>query len=191
MAWNMLDCVEENNIPEPPPQAPTLSMLALVIKDSGQRARSLREGNGPASVDPVLDLVRLLNDVLDLPQEHLRVVAERAQVALAQLARLRLAYRYGGLVGSQVAAYPAEAPSQRLHQAAEMINTLEITPRPDLKVHQNRITDLANGIEIRLGPDDRWYPFTIQQQEWAPAPEHSQDAVAAYQAARVRRSMRR
>jgi hypothetical protein len=46
-------------------------------------------------------------------------------------------------------------------------------------------------VQIRLGPDDRWYPFTSGQDRWWPAPGAAESPGAAYQAALRVKSLRR
>jgi len=51
------------------------------------------------------------------------------------------------------------------------------------------VTDTVRGVQIRYGPDGRWYPFTRSGQRWWPAPGASPRADAAFAAAtRARRA---
>jgi hypothetical protein len=61
----------------------------------------------------------------------------------------------------------------------------------DLDVAPGVIADPGAGVQIRLGPDDRWYPFTSGQGRWWPAPGATESPGAAYQAGLRARSLRR
>ena len=49
----------------------------------------------------------------------------------------------------------------------------------------------GTGVRIRLGPDDRWYPFTFAQDRWWPAPGAAEPPGVAWMAALRARSLRR
>jgi hypothetical protein len=61
----------------------------------------------------------------------------------------------------------------------------------ELLVEAGTITDSGAGVRIRLGPDRRWYPFTLARRQWWPASGANASAGAAYQTAVRARSLRR
>ena len=61
----------------------------------------------------------------------------------------------------------------------------------ELVADQGTISDSGAGVQIRLGPDGRWYPFTSGRDRWWPAPGAAGSPGEAYQAALRARSLRR
>jgi len=77
----------------------------------------------------------------------------------------------------------ADAVREVRRQRALAIGELEVSP--------GTIADPGAGVRIRLGPDDRWYPFTFAQDRWWPAPGAAEPPGAAWKAALRARSLRR
>ncbi|GFH38762.1 hypothetical protein SCWH03_50140 [Streptomyces pacificus] len=70
------------------------------------------------------------------------------------------------------------------------------TARPlRLRAWRNRLTADDEGIQIRLGTDNRWHPYTREDggatAEWWPCAPATADAVAALVAARTAATRRR
>ncbi len=61
----------------------------------------------------------------------------------------------------------------------------------ELEVSPGTIADPGAGVRIRLGPDDRWYPFTFAQDRWWPAAGAAEPPGVAWKAALRARSLRR
>jgi len=150
----------------PPGPVPDLAQLRLLVADAADRAAAMLTDAYPAAEadDPLVDAVRML------------ATSERASHA-AQAARLTgwpeeelrwlvLAYRHGGTGGIAVAI-------------------------GELVAGQGMVSDSGAGVQIRLGPDGRWYPFTSGRDRWWPAPGAARSPGEAYQAALRARSLRR
>lgn len=60
----------------------------------------------------------------------------------------------------------------------------------ELSADAGTITDTGAGVRLRLGPDRRWYPFTLARRQWWSAVGANASVGAAYQAAVRARSLR-
>ncbi|GAB2442433.1 SWIM zinc finger family protein [Streptomyces incanus] len=97
-------------------------------------------------------------------------------------ARLTRAWRHGGPTGLTVAEQP-HTPDPAMMTAARTALTAALTemattPVP-LRAWRNRLTLTDHGIQLRLGPDARWYPCLQDDGEWWPAAPADADPVAA------------
>ncbi|WP_434592061.1 SWIM zinc finger family protein [Streptomyces sp. A5-4] len=102
-------------------------------------------------------------------------------------ARLTRAWRHGGPTGLTVAEQP-HTPDPAVMTAARTALTAALTEMTDSPVHlrawRNRLTLTDHGIQLRLGPDARWYPCLQDEGgEWWPAAPADADPVAALTAA--------
>ncbi|GAA2127746.1 hypothetical protein [Streptomyces synnematoformans] len=52
-----------------------------------------------------------------------------------------------------------------------------------LRAWRNRLTLTDHGVQLRLGPDARWYPYLQDDGEWWPAAPADSDPVTALTAA--------
>ncbi|MDT9695621.1 SWIM zinc finger family protein [Streptomyces sp. P17] len=98
-------------------------------------------------------------------------------------ARLTRAWRHGGAMGLTVAEQP-HTPDPSAMAAARTALTTALTEMTDahvpLRAWRNRLTLTAHGIQLRLGPDARWYPYLQDDDgEWWPAVPADPDPVAA------------
>ncbi|MEY9997674.1 putative Zn finger protein [Streptomyces sp. V4I8] len=98
-------------------------------------------------------------------------------------ARLTRAWRHGGPTGLTVAEQPY-APDPAVMTAARTTLTAalaEMTTAPVLlRAWRNRLTLTDHGIQLRLGPDARWYPCLQDDDgEWWPEAPASPDPVTA------------
>ena len=76
---------------------------------------------------------------------------------------------------------------ERVEEAARRVTRHGSTA--ELDAAAGIVTDTVSGVQIRHGPDGRWYPFTRSGQRWWPAPGASPQADAAFAAAlRARRA---
>ncbi|MCY0933403.1 SWIM zinc finger family protein [Streptomyces sp. H34-S4] len=100
----------------------------------------------------------------------------------AEFARLTRAWQHGGPVGVTVAEQPSTPAPATMAAArtalAEALTEMTDAPVP-LKAWRNRLTLAEAGIQLRLGPDARWYPYTQDGGEWWPAGPADADPVAA------------
>jgi uncharacterized Zn finger protein len=98
-------------------------------------------------------------------------------------ARLTRAWRHGGPTGLTVAEQP-HTPDPAMMTAARTALTTALadmttTPVP-FRAWRNRLTLTDQGIQLRLGPDARWYPCLLDDDgEWWPAAPADTDPVAA------------
>ncbi|MFP8883307.1 SWIM zinc finger family protein [Streptomyces mangrovi] len=97
-------------------------------------------------------------------------------------ARLTRAWRHGGPVGATVAERP-HTPGPTVMAAArtalaEALVEMTDAPAP-IRTWRNRLTLTGHGIQLRLGPDTRWYPYVQDGGAWWPAAPACADPVTA------------
>lgn len=102
-------------------------------------------------------------------------------------ARLTRAWRHGGPTGITVAEQPY-APDPTVMKAARTALDAALAEMTDSPAHlrtwRNRLTLTHHGIQLRLGPDARWYPYLQDDDgEWWPAAPADTDPVIALTAA--------
>jgi hypothetical protein len=102
-------------------------------------------------------------------------------------ARLTRAWRHGGPTGITVAEQPY-APDPTVMKAARTALDAALAEMTDSPAHlrtwRNRLTLTHHGIQLRLGPDARWYPYLQDDDgEWWPAAPADSDPVTALTAA--------
>jgi uncharacterized Zn finger protein len=168
---------------EPPAPGPTLGDLRLLTQDAAQRASALLAGHPmPTSDDPVQDAARLLTQPSHQPcLEHAAAQLDLSPLTMRQLA---LAHEHGGPANVEATVRPLPADPAALAHAQAAIQPLRPAPLATLESENNHLTDAAARVQLRLGSDGRWYPFTDWHGTWRPAPGHCDDPAAAYQAAR-------
>ncbi|MGW6454420.1 hypothetical protein ACWF94_00590 [Streptomyces sp. NPDC055078] len=171
----------ERDLPPAPVTVAGAADIADLARDAAQRARALLDGQ-PFDNDPIVDLVRLLHGRSTADAE---AAAGRAGMRLAELRRLRAAFTFGGTTAVRVALHPSSPDEAALDEAVRAIESKRATATGPLEVTDNRITDPTTGVQIRLGPDDLWYPFTANGDDWAPAPRPASSPADAYTAART------
>ncbi|WP_405894825.1 SWIM zinc finger family protein [Streptomyces sp. NBC_00104] len=98
-------------------------------------------------------------------------------------ARLTRAWRHGGPTGITVAEQPY-APDPTVMKAARTALDAALAEMTDSPTHlrawRNRLTLTHHGIQLRLGPDARWYPYLQDDDgEWWPAAPADTDPVIA------------
>lgn len=172
----------ERALPAAPSSCPASDELKLLALDAAQRAAALLSGQHHPEHDPVVDLVRLLHNRTESAVAE--AAAQRAGLSTAGLGRLRAAYAFGGVEGVRNAHYAIDADPSILAEAVRAIEGIKATPTPAPQTERNRITYDTTKVQIRVGTDQRWYPYTRTSTEiWAPAPGHSLNPVEAYLAA--------
>jgi hypothetical protein len=172
-----------------PPEVPDNGQLELLAADAAGRAAAILAGSAVTTEDPRVDAVRLLATPAGAP--HTATAARHTGIPEDDLRRLVLAYRHGGTdcVAAALAATPcdletmAEAEGEVRRRRGFAVDELSTAP--------GEITDTSAGVRLRLGPDARWYPFTLARTQWWPAPGANASPAAAYQAAVRARSLRR
>lgn len=169
----------DHELPQAPAGTSSTQQITDTARDAAQRAQALLDGR-PYDPDPLVDLVRLLHG---RPQADAEAAAERAGLRLGELRRLRNAFTFGGSTGVHVCLHLSDADPAVLTAATQDIARRRGSTTGHLKIEYNRLTDAGAGVQIRLGPDRLWYPFTAAQDDWVPAPRPTNSPADAYQAA--------
>ncbi|MET9083631.1 hypothetical protein ABZX77_17345 [Streptomyces sp. NPDC004237] len=168
---------------DPPAPGPTVQALRLLTRDAAARARDLLAGRPvPVGDDPVQDAARLLADPAH--RAHLEHAAEHLDLSTLQMRDLALAHEYGGAAGVEATLWPLTADAEVLAHAEAAIQPHRPAPLASLVSQDNQLTDAAARIQLRLGSDGLWYPFTDWHGTWRPAPGPSRNPATAYKAAR-------
>jgi hypothetical protein len=124
------------------------------------------------------------------------------------LGELTIAQALSAALTGQIAIDGQDVPCTAAGRLADLIGTLRDAgtqdPRPSARCGSGALSpsatwtspqgvfaDLGAGVQIRLGPDDRSYPFTSGQDRWWPAPGATDSPGTAYKAALRARSGRR
>ncbi|MEU3495392.1 hypothetical protein ABZ747_18125 [Kitasatospora cineracea] len=162
--------------------------IADMVAAAAQYAQDLLRGAAVEELDALTDAVRHLATPIGAPL--LETVAARLHRSPAETRELVLAYRHGGPAGVHAAAGPLPASEVEVERAQAAIVSAQPTARGSLRASGNQITNDSAGVQLRLGPDHRWYPFAVGLTgRWQPVPGPSHDPAAAYRAARtVRRT---
>lgn len=174
---------------EAPPGVPGTELLDLLAADAADRAAALLAGDSAEPQDPLIDAVRLLAGAASAA--HTARAAELTGIPEEELRRLVLGYRHGGAAGAAATRAAAPCGTQELAEAVAEVRHRRAFAVGELLVEAGTITDSGAGVRIRMGPDRRWYPFTLARRQWWPASGASASAGAAYQTAVRARSLRR
>jgi hypothetical protein len=146
-------------------------------------------GRTTVTQDPLVDAVRLLATTGGAP--HAGAAARLTGIPEDDLRRLVLAYRHGGTGGVAAALAATPCSAEEMAAAVDEVRRRRAFAVGELSADAGEITDAGAGVRLRLGPDGRWYPFTLARQQWWPAIGANASAGAAYQAAVRARSLRR
>jgi uncharacterized Zn finger protein len=99
-----------------------------------------------------------------------------------EFVQLTLAWRFGGAVGVAVATEPSSPEPAAVAAARSLLTDALADMVPDpvpLKIWRNRLTLGDTGLQLRLGPDGRWYPYALEGGTWSPcAPAEADPAMA-------------
>ena len=183
----------------PPATVPRVDQLRLLVADAADRAAMMLAGSYPAVVAGDLladdslvcfvDAVRILATAQGA--SHIGQAARLSGRPEDELRRLVLAYRHSGPGGVSATVEPSAGRPEQMEDAEREVRKRRAVAIADLDVAPGVIADPGAGVQIRLGPDDRWYPFTSGQGRWWPAPGATESPGAAYQAGLRARSLRR
>jgi hypothetical protein len=113
----------------------------------------------------------------------LPAVAAHAGLPEEEIRRLLLAYRHGGQPGVAAAHAADPAPYTELDEAIRQIRVHRAFTAEPLEPDDHGVTDPSAQVQVRWGPDGRWYPFTYSRDRWWPAPGAAETAGQAYRAA--------
>ncbi|MFD9949119.1 SWIM zinc finger family protein [Nonomuraea sp. NPDC059023] len=136
-----------------------VAALKVLAAAASARARELLSGGSPAVLTERQDRVRLA-------AEHDLDIGDAPAV---------LAWQYGGPSGLEVLEHAWTPGRQELARAEAAWQREELPP---VQAARNRWT--LGSLQLRLGKDGRWYPFTLREGEWWPsgAPERDPAALA-------------
>jgi uncharacterized Zn finger protein len=170
-------------LPAAPPPGTGLSTTDLerLIADAAARAAQLLTGATTGlHLTQHQDAVRIAANAPG-PEWFHRLIQNTGAKPTA-FARLTRAWRHGGPTGITVAEHP-HTPDPTAMTAARTALTdavTEMTTAPMvLRAWRNRLTLTDQGIQLRLGPDARWYPYLHDDGEWWPAAPADPDPVTA------------
>ncbi|MDH6124719.1 SWIM zinc finger family protein [Kitasatospora sp. GP82] len=181
-----------SHLPVDPPAESGLSArdLERLAADTAGRARQLLAGDHTSlALAQRQDAVRLT--VTQRNPEWFHALQAGTGLRPMELARLTRAWRHGGATGLAVAEEtpPADPAAMSAARTALGEALAEMAPRdtPDaplpLRAWRNRLTLGDTGLQLRLGPDGRWYPYIQENGEWWPCASADPDPVAALTAA--------
>jgi hypothetical protein len=174
---------------ETPPGVPDKELLELLAADAAGRATAMLAGSTMHTEDPLIDAVRMLATASGT--RHTTQAAQLTGIPEDDLRRLILAYRHGGTAGVSAARAATPCDTEEMAAAVDEVRRRRTFAVGELSVDPGTITDTGAGIRLRLGPDGRWYPFTLARKQWWPATGANASAGAAYQAAAHARTQRR
>lgn len=165
--------------------------LELLTTDTAHRAHALlaaySAADEPARTTTLprlstwQDAVRMLAAHFD--DETLRArIAETYATNDSDLGIAALAWHQGGPAGLEAFEKPwspTTTQKARAHKALE--DYAEGSAPPPLRLWRNRWTAEAEGVQIRLGTDDRWYPYRQDPEDnrWWPEGPAENDPAAA------------
>lgn len=172
-----------------PSGVPDRELLELLAADAAGRAAAMLAGSATVTQDPLVDAVRLLATAGGAP--HAGAAARLTGIPEDDVRRLVLAYRHGGTGGASAALAATPCGTQEMAAAVDEVRRRRALAVGELSVGAGAITDAGAGVRLRLGPDRRWYPFTLARGQWWPAVGANVSVGAAYQAAVRARSQRR
>ncbi|GAA3129296.1 hypothetical protein [Kribbella aluminosa] len=167
--------------PIPHPAITNLDLNAMLHEASLRAAALLDQQDAP---DARIELARMM--ACEGSRFDAQEVATRAGIHRAELSRIRRAYQLGGEIGVDVYLRTFD-PGPDLRERLEQARVLE---RLTAVITDNCLTWESIGVQIRLGPDGSWYPFTRTAEGWSPAAGISRYAEDAYRAAKRARSHR-
>ena len=176
---------------EPPGPVPDLAQLRLLVADAADRAAAMLTDAYPAieADDPLVDAVRIL--ATPAGRLHTAQAARLTGLPEEELRWLVLAYRHGGIGGVAAALGAHAAEPDQLASAVREVRKHRVLAIGELVADQGTVVDPGADVQIRLGSDGRWYPFTSGRDRWWPAPGAAGSPGEAYQAALRARSLRR
>ncbi|MFE7117259.1 hypothetical protein ACFU99_17795 [Streptomyces sp. NPDC057654] len=169
--------------PPPPAPLPDLPALTALAADAAHRAAALLHGHDtPPSPDTDSDLARFTALKHGIP--YRQAAMDHLGLGTVAMGHLTLAHTHGGPAGAAAYLHPHAVDHEILARAQADIQPLRPAPHATVECEDNRLTDPAAGIQLRYGPDGRWYPYRAPYGTWHPVPGPSTDPAQAYRAAR-------
>lgn len=170
-------------LPVPPPSGSGLvgTDLERLMTDVSARATRLLSGDTTTlHLNQHQDAVRIAAN--SPGPEWFHNLIQNTSANPMGFARLIRAWRHSGLTGITVVEQP-HSPDPSAMTAARTTLTAALAEMTDtpvrLRTWRNRLTLPDHGIQLRLGPDARWYPYRQENDgEWWPAAPADADPVA-------------
>ena len=167
---------------DPPPWRSGLrDDLLELASDAASRAWEMAMGlsaDAGLNLDPDADLARRGARALGTPA--FAVLAARSGVRERDLARQALAWRQGGMTGLESLCAEWD-PAAEDPDAVDLLTAARAALRTktgaEEAVHGNQVT--AGHLQLRLGRDLRWYPYTRSDEGWEPGGTPETDPARA------------
>ncbi|MFE7958668.1 hypothetical protein [Streptomyces sp. NPDC057413] len=170
-------------LPEPPEPLPGTQALRALAADAAHRAGTCLDGQQlPDGHTPGGDIARFLS--LPHGAAFRQAAMDHLGLDIVGMGHLQLAYTHGGPAGAAVYLEAFTVDHDTLAHAQASIQPLRPAPTATIVCEDNRLTDEAANIQLRYGPDGRWYPYRAPYGIWQPVPGPSPDPAEAYRAAR-------
>ncbi|MET9834437.1 hypothetical protein ABZ302_31955 [Streptomyces sp. NPDC006237] len=184
-----LDTVTTLTYTDAPLPGPRAQDLAHMTADAAARARTLLTDNTAAPHDELADILRILASPDGA--DYLAAAQRATGIPEATLRAMMIGYRHGGPAGAHATLAATPATRDVLEQARETLHSSRAVGLGTITLDGDALTDTTAGVQIRPGPDGRWYPFTVWRAgEWRPAPGPCDDPAEAFRAARRARAAR-
>ncbi|MGW7312286.1 hypothetical protein [Streptomyces sp. NPDC054865] len=170
-------------LPPPPALLPELHALGALAADAAHRAQALLNGTEQEHYpDTGSDLARFT--ALEHGAPYRRAAQDHLGLDIVGMGHLALAHAHGGTAGAAAYLHRFTVDHDILARAQDAIQPLRPAPTATVEYEDNHLTDHAAGIQLRFGPDGRWYPYRAPYGIWQPVPGPSTDPSQAYRAAR-------
>ncbi|MFJ2217866.1 hypothetical protein ACIQVO_36385 [Streptomyces sp. NPDC101062] len=171
-------------LPPPPAPLPELPALVALVADAAHRAHAFLDGTEqPPSPDTGSDLARFT--ALDHGAPFRQAAMDHLGLDIVGMGHLTLAHTHGGPAGAAAYLHRYTVDHDVLARAQADIQPLRPAPNATVECEDNQLTDQAAGVQLRYGPDGRWYPYLAPYGTWQPVPGPDADPAQAYRAART------
>lgn len=176
--------VLNRQLPAPPAPLPDADALTALAADAAHRAGTLLDGHEPPLCpDTGSDLARFIS--LPHGAAFRQAAVDHLGLDIVGMGHLQLAYTHGGPGGAAAYLERFTVDHDVLAHAQAQIQPLRPAATATIECQDNWLTDAAAGIQLRYGPDARWYPYRAPYGTWQPVPGPSADPAQAYRAART------
>ncbi|MEV0089853.1 SWF/SNF family helicase [Saccharopolyspora sp. NPDC050642] len=150
--------------------------IAVLAADAADRARSLLAGERVDEPDQWTDAVRLSARA---DRDDLTGRAGRAAARPVDFTRAVHAWKLAGKSGLAALEDAWTPPRDARQEIDDAWRDVGLGEPPEVRVWRNRWTLGDHGVQLRLGQDGLWYPFSADGKGWALAGPPVQDAAEA------------
>lgn len=162
------------------PVAPGINpdSIEWLVNNAARSARDLLSGEPTSPRNEWQDTVRI---AAGEPGNRVTARLRQASGRGSRLARGVAAWRYGGPTGLDVLekTCPPPRPQDQARARTAVAAAFEGEEAPALEIQRNHWTLAGRGIQLRYGPDQRWYPYAEQSGQWWPVGPPRQDPADA------------